>query len=677
MNRYFMTLGMAVASASLMSGQTAASEHPGPLSDGSVLLHTGWRIHPAGTQISVDTFPMSAVTTPDKKFLLVLNGGRNPPSISVIDLAANKETSRSPVPDGWLGLTITKAGDKVYVGGGSRAVIYEFSLAAGVLKPARMFPVVADKDRTPADFVGDVKLSPDGRLLYAANLYRDSIVVINPQSGLVISRFKTGRRPYRILFHPSGKSVFVSSWADGAIGQYDPDKGTRLANVRVAPHVTDMLWRDGEVEDQPEIKARLFVSASNTNSVYVLGASETGDLSRLETINLALSSRQPLGTTPEGLGLTADGTKLLVACADLNATAVVDITGAHSQPLGFVPAGAYPTAAFGLPDGRLGVLNGNSGTVQLLALPEDSALSDMSREVATNSLFVDAKLDDPGTPSGNPLRSNGPVKHVLYILQDQALPGTDKLAQEFAYLDNFYLNSKSRPEALNWATAALALDYTARLSPNSDAQRRNRSDYEGEDPAATPPAGYLWTNANQAGITLHSYGLFVQNLKAPEADGTQLADVHDPVLAQATDGNFRGPDPAYADSERAKEFISELNDFAKSGNMPQLILMRLNGDPSGGAVAIASAISKTRFWNDTAIFLVSTASDEKGHAGAALISPWTKRHSVDSTMYNETSVLRSIEILLGLHPMTTYDAGARPLFRTFSDTAVPTPYTLP
>src|SRR6201999_1172563 len=92
-----------VAAAPLMS-QPAPREQVGPLPDGSFLLSSGWRIKPAGTQIPVDTFPMSAVVSPDKKFLLVLNGGYNPPSISVIDIAAGKTVGNAQVPDGWLGL---------------------------------------------------------------------------------------------------------------------------------------------------------------------------------------------------------------------------------------------------------------------------------------------------------------------------------------------------------------------------------------------------------------------------------------------------------------------------------------------------------------------------------------------------------------------------------------------
>jgi hypothetical protein len=104
---------VAATAAAMLMSQPAPREQVGPMSDGGFLLSSGWRIKAAGTQIPVDTFPMATAITPDNKYLLVLNGGYNPPSISVVDISAAKELSRNPVPDAWLGLTITKAGDKV------------------------------------------------------------------------------------------------------------------------------------------------------------------------------------------------------------------------------------------------------------------------------------------------------------------------------------------------------------------------------------------------------------------------------------------------------------------------------------------------------------------------------------------------------------------------------------
>ena len=598
------------------------------------------KIQPAGTQIAVDTFPMAAVVSPDGKYLLVMNAGLHPPGISVIDLASAKELSRTPVPDAWLGLAMTKAGDKVYVGGGSRAAVFEFTFANGVLTAGRTFPVVAGKDRTPQDFVGDVRLAPDGRSIYAANVHRDTVVVMNPQSGLILSRIKTGRRPYKILFHPSGKTVYVSSWADGTIGQYDVNSGERLANFRVAPHPIDMVWLDGGIEGQPEIRARMFVPGANTNNVYVMGASESGDLTKIETINLAFTARQPLGTTPSALALSADKKLLYVACSDANAVAVVDITpGERSLVKGFVPTGLYPTAVMGLPDGRLAVLNGHGGSVQLVDAPDDEKLVGYTNEVMANSAYSDDKLDAPAS-NATPVRAGGPIKHVVYVV------------------------AGNKPEAVNRATAAIAPDYTERLSQNSDAGRRRVNDYEGQDPADAPPAGYLWNAASQAGIGMRNYGFQVHNRDKATPEGEQVDRVYDPALAGSTDMEYRGPDPAYPDAERAKEFADEVKDYGDLGEMPPLLLVRIGNDEQA-LRTMTDAISKSRFGNDTAMFVVDASGTGR------VISPWAKSGAADGAPYDQMSVLRTVEVILGLRPMTTFDAAAAPLYSVFTNTPSP------
>jgi YVTN family beta-propeller protein len=700
---------------------------------------------------------MAQVVTPDRKFLLVLNGGYNPPSLSVIDIASAKELSRAAVPDGWLGLTMSKAGDKVYVGGGSKAAIYEFSFANGVLTPSRIFPVVAEKDRKATDFIGDIAFTPDGRLLYAADLYHDSVVVVNPQSGLVLSRVKTGRRPYRILFHPSGRTFFVSSWADGAVGQYETGTGRQLTSIRLAAHTTDMVWSDGEVDEQPEIKARLFVSASNTNNVYVLGASESGDVSRLETINLALTPNQPLGSTPSGLSLSADRSKLFVACSDANAVAVVDISGARSRVLGFVPSGWYPTTTLGLPDGRISILNGKGlgssanpkgpnplvdpvrdhegirsdqyvaamqrGTVAFVDYPAESKLDEYTRDVLANSPYRDEKLIDPGIPAESPVRPNGPIKHVIYVIKenrtyDQVLgdlrqgngdasltlfgaavtPNLHKLATDFVLLDNFYENADVSADGHNWAMAAIAPDYTQRLWPSQYARRRATYDFEGGEPANNPPAGYIWTNALQAGISVRNYGEWSVPVKS--ADGDVDTKVNDPVLEKVSDKDYAPYDLDYADRDRADEFINELQGFEKSGTMPQLLIVRMGNDHTSGTTPgkiaplsaaadndqgvgkLVEAVSKSRFWNETAIFVIEDDAQngpdhvDSHRAPAWVISPWAKKGTVNSTMYTQASVLRTMEIILGMRPMTTYDAGARPMFSVFNNTAAAGGYAL-
>jgi DNA-binding beta-propeller fold protein YncE len=578
-------------------------------------------------QIPVDTFPMSAGATPDGKYLLVLSAGLHPPSIRVIDLASSKELSRTPVPDAWLGLAISKAGDKVYVGGGARAAVFEFSFTNGELKPGRMFPLVAEKDRTPQDFAGDVKLAPDGHLLYVANVFRDSVIVMNPQSGVILSRFRTGRRPYRLLFQPSGKTLYVASWADGAIGQYDVNSGERLSNLRLAPHPSDMVWVPGGLSagatagsGGAALVARIFVPAANTNNLYVVGATETGDLAKLEAISLALTPEQPLGTTPSAVALSADKKKIFVACSDANAVAVIDISGDRNLVQGYLPAGGYPTAVVGLDGDRVAIVNGHGDSVEVA-----DAKNDMDWAASTGKVLAAFPYRDamPGAAAG---RRPG-IQHVVYVVR-----GDEKDA-----------------EAVNRAVAGIAPDYTVRLAPATAAGRRKVYDFEGQEPANSPPAGYLWNSASQAGLKMRNYGFAVHNLPKANEDGEQVDRVYDPALGESTDLEYRGMDPAYSDIDRAKEFASEMKEYDQVETMPDLLLVRIGKDDAALPI-LKDAVEKSKFHGEIAMIVVTADS-----ASVALPAGQAKTGTA-------VAGLRTAESILGLRPMTIFDASATPLF---------------
>ena len=762
--KYRIALAIAVLSlAALLGSQPAPREQVGPLPGGGFLLNSGWRLDPVGRQVALDTLPMSTAVSPDGKYLLVLNGGYKPPTVSVIETSSGRVTGSVPVADGWLGLAISPKGDMVYVGGGSRASLFEFAFANGVLTPARTFVVVPPEQRGLQDFIGDVAFSPDGRLLYAANLYRDSILVVNPQSGMVIGQFKTGRRPYRILFHPDGKSFFVTHWADGTLGQYETAGGAPMGQaVRVGAHASDMLWRDGGPDPEatpapgeaPPYTTRIFVAAANTNNVFSLGVTAAKDVSLVESINIAMTPRQPLGMTPSALGLSADGKRLFVACSDANAAAVVDISGGRSLVEGFIPTGWYPTAVRPLANGTLVVLNGRglrsypnaengpnpskrpnpvhagepsppavqfvgrmqTGTASWIEPFTAEQLNAWTARVLANSPYRDQKLDEP-----SPLPK---IEHVIYIVKenrsyDQVLgdlkegngdpslvlfgenstPNLHKLAREFVLLDNFYVNSDVSADGHNWSTAAIAPDYVQKMWPNKYASRRIPYDFEEQDAASLPPAGYLWTNAVAAGLSLRNFGYMVNNKPDAAPGAEQITGVRDPVLAKVTNPLYRGFDLNYPDVDRTKVFLNELAQYEKTGNMPRLIVMRLGNDHTSGTAAgkiaplsaaadndyavgqLVEGVSKSRFWTSTAIFILEDDAQngpdhvDSHRSPAFVISPWVKRHAVDSSMYNTTSMLRTMEFLLGLKPMTHFDAGARPMTAAFQSQPNAAPYT--
>jgi YVTN family beta-propeller protein len=744
--------------AGFLCSQTAPREQVGRMPDGSFMLPTGWRIKPMGEQVPLDTLPMSSAVSRDGKFVLVLNGGYNPPSISVLAADTMKETARVPIGDGWLGLTFSPDGRFVYVGGGASYRVREFSWSSsGDLKPAREFEISPGQKPGERDFIGDVTMSPDGRLIYAADLYHDGVAVINPQSGRVIEKFKTGRRPYRILFHPDGKSFFVSSWADSTVYQYDSQNGNEVSRIRLAPHATDMVLsnrkpdRDADADEKDSgAKYRLFVAAGNTNSVFVVGVQEDKDMKLLETLNVAMTPQEPAGMTPSGLALNADQTRLYVACSDANAVAVADVSTPRSRLMGFVPSGWYPTAVRSMADGRLLILNGRgggsrpstyvgpkrtteplgadgrtpgyiaaqqTGSLSVAAPLTDDSLDEASRQVYSLSPYKDSMLDAAATmPDSVAVSKPGkpsPIQHVIYVIKENrtydqvfgaigkgngdasltlfdetVAPNHYKLAREFVLFDNFYVNADVSADGHNWSTAAIAPDFTERLWPSNYGKRSPYYGFEGGEPANTPPAGYLWTNAISAGLAVRNYGEFVENRKKP-TDARQVERVTDPSLASITNMNYRGFDTDYPDVERIKVFLEDLKAWEASGTMPRLMIVRLGNDHTAGTTPkkltpqamfadndyalgmLAEAVSKSRFWGQTAIFAIEDDAQNgpdhvDSHRSVMLaLSPYTHRGTIDSSMYNQASVMRTMELILGLKPMTHFDAAARPLNAAF------------
>jgi hypothetical protein len=436
-------------------------------------------------------------------------------------------------------------------------------------------------------------------------------------------------------------------------------------------------------------------------------------------------------------------------CSDANAAAVVDVKEARSHVLGFIPTGRYPTAAKALADGRLIVLNGlgarsypnphgpnptirsapayrgestieyvgriQTGTASLIPPVTEEALNKYTAEVRANSPYSDDLLDSQPGPLP-------PLEHVLYIVKenrsyDQVLgaigkgesdpslclfkenvaPNHYKLAREFVLYDNFYVNADVSADGHHWSTSAIANDYVVKLWPSTYAKRRDHYDYEGDDPTAFPPAGFLWTNAASRGVSMRNYGYWATNVKTPPADGAvQIEAVKDPVLAKVTDLRYRGWDLGYPDVKRAEAFLRDLAQFENTNQLPALMFMRLGNDHTNGTAAgkiapmsmfadndyalgmIVEGLSRSKFWKTTAIFIVEDdAQNGPDHidahrAPAYVISPYTHTGTIDSRMYNTTSVLRTMELILHLRPMTHFDAAARPI--AFSKQGVFTPY---
>jgi hypothetical protein len=438
---------------------------------------------------------------------------------------------------------------------------------------------------------------------------------------------------------------------------------------------------------------RLYVVCSDANTIAVADVSEN----RSRVLGFL-----PTGWYPTAARVLQDG-RLVV----LNGRG----DGTRPKPSGNSPS-YMPTGERNLR--HTGVVQ--PGSMSIIDPFDDAKLEEYSETVRKSSAMGEGGAPPIGGPIPSGPGETSPIEHVIYIVKEnrsydqilgdigrgnsspafaqfgeQVTPNHHKLAKEFVLLDNFYVNGDADADGLNWAVSAIAPAYVQKLWQNSAARRRNHYDYEGGEPAAVPPAGTLWSNAIAAGRSVRNYGFGTVN--APKADqaGVQIKEVLHPALKSVTNMSYRGFDLDYPDIERAKVFVRDLAGFEQQGSMPRLIVMRLGNDRTSGlepgkisprsAVAdndfalglIVAAVSKSRFWPKTAIFVLEDdAQDGLDHvdsrrAPAFVISPYARRESVDSTMYNTTSMLRTIELILGLRPMTHFDAGARPMVAAFTD----------
>lgn len=308
----------------------------------------------------------------------------------------------------------------------------------------------------------------------------------------------------------------------------------------------------------------------------------------------------------------------------------------------------------------------------------------------------------------------------LCIFGEKETPNQHKLVREFTLLDNTYCSGILSADGHQWATTAFATDYMEKSFagfPRSYPDGMEESDI---DALAYSPAGFIWDNVLAHGKTLRDYGEFTISTagwKDPNKKGSpKFLDYYNDFMKQT--GLTRigcvpaieslrphiktdtiGWDMAVPDVFRAAQFVKELHQFESTGKMPEMTIICLPNDHTSGTspgsptpaaqVAdndlafgqIVEAISHSRFWKETCIFAIEDdPQDGWDHVSgyrttAYVVSPYTKRKAVVSVNYNQTSLLRTMELMLGLPPMNQLDATATPMFDCFVDAPDFTPYT--
>jgi YVTN family beta-propeller protein len=308
----------------------------------------------------------------------------------------------------------------------------------------------------------------------------------------------------------------------------------------------------------------------------------------------------------------------------------------------------------------------------------------------------------------------------LCVFGEHVTPNQHKIASEFVLLDNTYCSGILSADGHQWTDSAMATDY---MEKSFAGFPRSYPDGMGDtevDALAYSPAGFIWDNAIAHGRTLRDYGEFAiteAHSKDPSRKGqlqfldyyadftnqTGAIEIHSrpaieslrPYLAT----NTIGWDLSIPDVWRAERFIKELHAFEQTGTFPDLVLVCLPNDHTSGTkphfptpaaqVAdndlalgrIVEVLSHSRFWPETCIFAIEDDPQNgwdhvSGYRTTAyVVSPYTRRRTVVRTQYNQTSVLRTIELILGLPPMNQMDATATPMFDCFTTQPDFAPFT--
>jgi YVTN family beta-propeller protein len=718
------------------------------------LLPNGWRIAPEGRHLDAGDLPLAMALHPDGRHLVITNNGWSKPSLRVVDLRRWQVVQKLVLDHAWLGLVWHPDGRRLFSSGAADNSVREIEWRKERLAPGRTLTLAPPQKKAGREgfespgFVGGLALSPDGRTLYAAHVYGESVAALDVETGEVLARAPLPAEAYGVLASPDGKTVYVSGWGASRVALLEARTLRPLGEVVVGEHPNAMaLSKDA---------GRLFVACANTNAVWAV---DLASRAAVEQIGVALRPDAPPGSTPNALALSPDGGTLLVANADNNTVMAVDVRRpGESRPLGFVPTGWYPTGvAFDAAGENVLVLSGKglapaanprgpqpaavtsdsqdikgllNGALSVLPRPDEAALRRMTERVhALAGAGAGGRRKAAARPEGSPIPGPdggaSPIRHVFYVIRenrtyDQVLgdlprgngdpnltifgeevtPNAHALASEFVLFDNFYVDAEVSHDGHSYSTAAYATDANEKLWPTDYGGRGGLYLAEGGyrmrnafGNLTAPARGYLWDFAARAGVTVRSYGEFAE---WEERRGPVRASV--PGLEGKVHPTFAPFDLTIPDNERVDAWLEEFRRFEKEGGLPRLNVFHLGGDHTEGTrpgsptpramVAendlalgrMVEAISRSRFWPESAIVVLEDdAQNGPDHVDAhrsilLVASPWARRGAVDSTLYTTSGVLRTIELLLGLPPMSQYDAAATPLYAAFAARPDPTPY---
>jgi YVTN family beta-propeller protein len=549
-----------------------------------------------------------------------------------------------------------------------------------------------------------------------------TVSVLGPDGGRwkQLKTIAVGLHPSGMTASARGRFVYVANANSDSVSVIDTRTDEVAETVPCRPEARLPFGSGANALALSADGGTLYVANGTNNCVAVvrLGAASSEGDGRDRPARSELAGLIPVGWYPGAVALSADGKKLFVANVKgegslsqprpvaqgknthdfLGSVSIVDVPDAAQLARYTAEVNANNRLAFSLagldpprPDARPVPVPRRHG--------EPSVFKHVVYVIKENRSY-DQILGDVKEGDGDP---------ALCLYGEEVTPNQHKLAREFTLFDNFYCSGALSATGHQWVDAAYVTDYLEKAFGGF-----TRSyPVDGDDPLAFPATGFLWDNALARGRTFRNYGEFTRSAYAPAGatwtdvfndykNGTARVkitvtpNVHS--LAPYTHPGYPGFPLTTPDVYRAKLFIDELKESERKGEFPNLVYVFLPCDHTTGtrpgcptpraALAdndlalgrVVEAVSRSKFWPRTCVFVVEDDPQfgfdhVDGHRSVLqVISPYTRRKFVDHTNYNQTGVVKTIELMLGLPPMDQLDLSATPLRGCFRDEPDRTPF---
>jgi len=503
-------------------------------------LVTGKTITPVGANSDIGSLPMNIILSPDGHYALTTDMGFHQ-SLWSLDTTSGQpvdeihfdNTTSSPHYGLYYGLAFGSDG-ALYAAQGEQQAIAKVSLASD-----GSLTLTGSIATLPGDFPSGLAADTTGHL-YVANNDPDtfaapsSVAIYDLATGVQLGRyaftgsfFGTPNFPLAIATLHDGSKTYVASQRDGAVyvlNTSNPANPTLLTTIQTGAHPTGLLFNQSQ--------ALLYVANAHSDSLSVIS---TNNDTVQSTLQFQYRTLPFPGATPLALALSPDGNSLYAAMSDLNAIAVIGVSGNNLSTQGYIPVGWYPTGAVVSPDGhRLLVTNAKGitpripstgyqlfqfndnpwydlntilGTIAIVPVPDSTLLAQQTIQVLQNNRIItssfgsnnDHRLDPIGLQAGK-------IKHVIYIVKenrtyDQVLgdipqgngdpdlvlfganvtPSQHALAQRFVLLDNYYEIGEASGDGWPWSTGSMANEYVIKDLPYNYSGRGRNYDFEGQD----------------------------------------------------------------------------------------------------------------------------------------------------------------------------------------------------